>query len=71
MFQHKMSVQQNGFDFRKKRIVAIDVAPAGLHHTDLWISEVMDRTQQKIFRRNKVSVKDRDEFAFGSLHALC
>ena len=50
--------------------MAIDVRPAGLHHPDLRVGEVMDRAQQKIFGRREVGVKNGDELALGSLHSL-
>src|SRR5271156_4125461 len=63
MLQHEVAVQQNGFHLREKRIVAIDVRPARLHHADLRVSKVMDGARQKIFRRSEVCVEDGDKFA--------
>src|SRR3954470_19257012 len=36
--------------------------PARLHHADAGISEVMHHAHEPIFRWDKVSVKDGDEF---------
>src|SRR4029077_12247139 len=70
VLKHEMPIQQNRFHLRKKRIIAVDVRPARLHHTNLGISEVMNSAQQKIFRRSEVGIKDRDEFAFRRLQSL-
>ena len=47
MFQHEVSVEQDCFDFRKKRIIPIDVRPARLHHRDLRIHKVMDGPERR------------------------
>ena len=65
-----MPVEQNGLNFGKKRIVAIDVGPAGLHHADFRIGQMVDSAHQKIFRRNKVGVEYGNELALRGLHAL-
>src|SRR5208337_4329968 len=57
VFQNEVAVQKDGFDFRKERVIPVDVGPAGLHHADLRVSEVMNRLQQKIRRRNEVRVE--------------
>ena len=58
MFEHEMAVEQNGFNFGQKRIMAVNVCPARLHHADFRVGEVMDAVQQEIRRRNKIGVKD-------------
>ena len=70
MLEHKMPVEQNRLNLGQKRIVPVDVRPARLHHPDLRIGEVMNRPQQKIFRRNEIRVEDGDELALGGLHPL-
>ncbi len=70
MLEDKMTIQQNRFHLGQKRVVAIDVRPASLHHANLALREVVDGARQKIFRRNEVSIENGDEFAFGRLHAL-
>ena len=42
VFQHEVTVKQDGFDLREERIVAIDMRPARLHHANLRVSKVMD-----------------------------
>ena len=70
VLEHEVAVEQDGFHLREKRIIAVDVRPARLHHADLGIGEVMDGAQQKIFRRREVGVENGDEFAFRCLQAL-
>src|SRR5947208_14038046 len=70
MLQDKMAVEQDRFHFGKKRIVAIDVRPARLHHADFWIGEMMDRAQQEVLWWDEVRVKDGDELACCGLHPL-
>ena len=65
-----MAVEENGFDLGEKRVVAIDVGPAGLHHADFGIGEVVDALQQKIGRRNEIGVEDGDEFSLGGFQAF-
>ncbi len=70
VLEHEVAVEQNGFYLREKRIVAVDVRPARLHHANLWIGEVVDGAQQKIFRRSEVGVKDGDELTLRRLQPL-
>ena len=70
VFEHKMSVEQNGFNFSKKRVVAIDVCPARLHHADLRIGEMVDSTQKKILWRYEVGIENSDELAFCCLQSF-
>ena len=66
-----MAVQQDSFYFRQKRIMPVDVGPACLYHANSWVGELVNGTQNKIFRRHKVRVEDRDEFALGSFQPFC
>ena len=65
-----MAVQQNSFNLGEKRVIAIDVGPAGLHHPNLGVGEVVNGALQKIFRRDEVGVEDRNKFALGSFQTL-
>src|ERR1019366_2757099 len=58
-----MAVEQNGLDLGEYRVVAVDMRPASLHHAHLGIGEVMDALQQKVGGRNKIGVKNGDEFS--------
>ena len=70
MFQHEMAVEQDRLHLGEKRVVAVDVRPARLHHADFGIGEVMNALQQEVFRRREVSVENGDEFAFRRFHAF-
>src|SRR5256885_15615511 len=70
MLQDKMAVEQGRFHFGKKRIVAIDVCPARLHHADFRIGEMVDRAQQEVLWWDEVRVKDGDELPCCGLHPL-
>src|SRR2546429_9945599 len=70
MLQDKMAVEQDRFHFGKKRIVAIDVCPARLHHADFRIGEMVDRAQQEVLWWHEVRIKDGDELACCGLHTL-
>ena len=59
-----MAIEQYGFDLGQHRVVSVDVRPPRLHHADLGIGKVMDALQQKVGRRNKISVKDSNEVPF-------
>ena len=68
MLQHKVAVQQNSFDLSQKRVMAVEMRPARLHHADARIGEVMDGPQQKIFRGSEVGVENGDELTLRRLH---
>ncbi len=58
-----MAVEQDGLDLGEKRVMAVDVRPARLHHADAGVGEMVHGLAQKIFRGNEVCVKDGDELA--------
>src|ERR1700683_1898571 len=62
MLDDEVSVQQNGFDFRERGIIAIDIAPARLHHGELFVREIGHRAAQKIRGRNKIRIEDGHKF---------
>ena len=70
MLQHEVAIEQDGFDFGQKRIIAVDMRPARLHHADLRSGEVMDHAHDPVFRRHEVSVEDGDEFPLGGFQAF-
>ncbi len=69
VLDHEVAVQQNGFDFRQVRIVAVDPRPAALHDCHLGICEIMNHFTQNHGRRHEVRVEDGDKLALGALHA--
>ncbi len=70
MLDHEMAVEQDRFHFGQRRIVAVDVAPARLHHRELGVGEIGHGAAQEIRRRNKVRIEDGDEFAARRSSAL-
>ena len=70
VFDHEVAVEQNGFDLREQRVVAVQIGPAGLRHADCRILEIGNGAAQKIGFGNKVGVEDGDKLAAGSLEAV-
>ncbi len=70
MLEHEVAVEQDRLNLGQKRIAAVDVRPARLHHPDLGIGEVMDALEQKIRGRNKVGVENGNELALRRLQPL-
>src|SRR6185312_7972474 len=48
MLKNEMSVEQNRLVIGQERVIAIQVCPAGLHHADLGIGEVMDDPHEPV-----------------------
>src|SRR6202167_54621 len=70
MLDDEVSVQQNGFDFRQCGIIAIDIAPARLHHGEFSVREIGHRAAQKIRGRNKVRIEDGHKFTVRGFQAF-
>src|ERR1700722_3502120 len=71
MLEHEMTVQQNGLNFGEERVIAVDVSPAGLHHTDLGIGEMMNYPLQKILGGHKIRVENGYKLTSRGLETLC
>ena len=65
VLEDEMAVEQHGLHFGQEVEVAVQVAPAGLHHADFRVGEVMDRARQEIGGRDEIGVEDGDKFAGG------
>ncbi len=63
----KVGVQGKCLELGEHGVIPIDVLPPRLHHADTGILKMGDRREQKVGMRQKVCVKDGDEFAFGAL----
>ncbi len=63
MLDGEMAVEHDRFHFRERRVVAVDVAPARLHHRELLLDEIGHGAAQKIGGRNKIRVENRDELS--------
>src|SRR5215472_5151624 len=65
-----MAVEENGFRFGQRGIIAIDVTPARLRHGQFRISKVRNGAVKEIRRRKKIGVENGDELAGRSFQAL-
>ena len=65
-----MAVEENGFGFGERGVIAVDVAPARLDHGELGVGEIGNGAREEIGGREKVRVEDGDEFAGGGFQAL-
>ena len=63
MFEHKVAIEQDGFDLREEAVVAVEVRPARLHHAYTGFSKVVDNLHDPLAGRYKVGVEDSDELA--------
>ena len=66
----EMAVEQDAFDFGERRVMAVEVGPARLHHGQLGVGEIGHRAAQKIGAGQEIGVEDGDEFAGGGLQAF-
>ncbi len=68
---HQMvTVEHQGLHPGQRRDVAVDVAPARLHHPHLGVDEVADDRAEEARRRDEVGVEDRDQRALGDVEAV-
>ena len=65
-----MAVQQHGFYFRQEVVVAIEIAPARLHHADFGIGEVIHGSHQEVGGRAEIGIEDRDQVSGGGFQTL-
>ena len=65
-----MKVDRHRLQAREERIALVEMAPAGLRESDRRVVECTDRAPQKILRRDKVGIKDCDEWRIGLFHAV-
>ena len=63
VFHHKMPVEINGLYPRQQRVLPVQVPPARLNHAHFRIRKMRDNALQKLGRRQKIRVKNRDELA--------
>ena len=70
VFEDEVAVEQDGFDLGEEAVVAVEVGPAGLHHADFRLGEVVDDLHQPVARRDEVGVEDGDELAAGGFKAF-
>ncbi len=65
VLKDEMTVEQHRLHFGQEIVVAIEVAPAGLHHSDRGVGEEVDCACEEIGRRHEIRIEDRDQFASG------
>jgi hypothetical protein len=65
-----VAVQHQRLHLRQQRVVAVDVAPAGLHHADGRVREVPHHIPEEIERREEIRVEDRDQLALRHLQPV-
>src|SRR4029077_17756308 len=74
VLDNEMAVEENSFNVGQKGIVAVEIGPASLHHTDfaaaVGIHEIGNGAAKRIGLGEKVGVKDGDEFALGGFQAI-
>ena len=70
VFQDKMPVEQHRLDFSKDVVMAIQIRPPRLDHSDLGIGKLVHRALQEIDRRNKIGVENRDNLASRGLETV-
>jgi hypothetical protein len=68
VLEDEVAVEQDRLNARQQRVVLVDVPPTGLHHRDLRIREVMDRSLQEVRGRDEIRVEDGDELAARDPH---
>src|SRR5579883_1029780 len=70
MLQNKVAVEQHRLDFGQQVVTAVEICPPRLHHSDLFVREVVDGALKEIDRRDEVRVEDRDNFNGRGLQAI-
>ncbi len=74
VFDDEVAIEQNRFDLREERVVAIEIGPAGLDHADVLsfneIEKIRNGAAKEVGFRDEVRVEDGDEFSLGSLEAV-
>jgi len=48
VLQDEVAVQQHAFHFGEEVVIAVQVAPARLHHADRGIGEVVDGAREEV-----------------------
>src|ERR1035438_9424493 len=70
VLQDEVPVQQHGFHFGEEAVIAIQIAPAGLHDADSRVGEMLDGAREEIRRRDEIGIENGDEFACGGLQSF-
>ena len=70
LFDHEVAVEEHGLNAGQQAVVAVEVAPAGLDHTDFRIGEKVDHPVQDFWWRDEVGVQNEDIIAFSGQQAV-
>ena len=65
VLEDEVPVEHDRLHLGEQGVVAVDVAPAGLHHPHLRIGKLPHRLLENIGRGHEVGVEDEDQLALG------
>src|SRR6476660_569338 len=69
VLQNEMPVEEHRLHFRQEIVIAVEVAPACLNHSDTRIGEEMNGAGEEIGRRNEVGDENGDQFSSRRIEA--
>ena len=67
MLEDEVAVEQHALHFGEKVVIAVEVAPACLHHADGGIGEVVNGAREEVRGGDEIGVEDGDHLAGGGL----
>src|SRR5437016_4495359 len=70
LFQHKVTVQENGLSACQPGVRSVDVTPTRLNHANLGICKVIDTLFQNVRWWHKIGIQNKEKLAFGLLKAV-
>src|SRR4029434_5211181 len=59
LLEEEVPVEEERLHLGEQGIVAVQMAPAHLHHADARVGEVIDGAPQRVRRRHEISVKNK------------
>src|SRR4051794_38857301 len=63
MLQDEVAVEQDFLDFSEDVEIGVEVSPAGLHHADAGVGEVVDGAHQEVGGGQEIGIEDGDKLA--------
>src|SRR5438876_10881094 len=70
MFDDEVPVEDHRLDLRQQGVLAIDVAPSCLDHSDFGVAEIVHNIFEEIGRGNEIGIKNGDHLAGGHLQSV-
>ena len=67
VLEDEVAVEQHALHFGEKVVIAVEVAPACLHHADGGIGEVVNGAREEVRGGDEIGVEDGDHLAGGGL----